>query len=72
MGFKKYLLFGLILVLGTGLYVYSLTNEYYSITVAGITLSLPIAVWVALPIAILYILKGFLWDLKNICCLGLF
>ena len=56
MGFKKYLLFGLILVLGTGLYVYSLTEQTYSITLAGITLSLPIAVWVTIPIAILYIL----------------
>ncbi len=55
MGFKKYLFFGLVLVIGTGLYVYSLTNEYFSITVAGITLSLPIAVWVVLPMAILYI-----------------
>ncbi len=55
MGFKKYLLFGLVLVVATGLYVYSLTEGVYSISVAGVTLSLPIAVWVALPIAILYI-----------------
>ncbi len=56
MGFKKYLLFGLVLVIATGLYVYSLTDATYSLTVAGITIpSLPIAVWVVLPMAILYI-----------------
>jgi len=56
MGFKKYLAFGLVLVVAVGLYVYSLTNGYYSVSLAGITLSLPIAVWVALPVALLYIL----------------
>jgi len=55
MGFKKYLLFGLVLVIATGLYVYSLTEGVYAISLAGITLSLPIAVWITVPIAILYI-----------------
>ncbi len=55
MGFKKYLFLGLLLIAATGVYVYSLTEEYYSISVAGISLSLPIAVWVILPMVILYI-----------------
>jgi len=55
MGFKKYLVFGLILIIAIGLYVYSMINGYYSVTVAGITVSLPIAVWVILPALLLYI-----------------
>lgn len=55
MGFKKYLLFGLVLVVATGLYVYSLTEGTYSISLAGIPISLPIAVWVAIPVALLYL-----------------
>jgi len=55
MGFKKYLVFGLILIIAAGLYVYSLVNGYYTLTVAGISVSLPIAVWVILPALVLYI-----------------
>jgi hypothetical protein len=56
MGFKKYLVFGLILIISAGLYVYSLVNGAYAINVAGIHVNLPIAVWVVLPALILYIL----------------
>jgi len=55
MGFKKYLVFGLILIIAVGLYVYSFINGYYTLTVAGISVSLPIAVWVVLPALVLYI-----------------
>jgi len=55
MGFKKYLVFGLILVIAAGLYVYSLTDANYTLTVSGISISLPIAVWIVLPAFVLYI-----------------
>lgn len=55
MGFKKYLVFGLILIIVVGMYVHSLIDASYSISLAGITLSLPISVWVILPALLLYI-----------------
>ena len=55
MGFKKYLVFGLVLIIAVGLYVYSMIDGYYAVSVAGIHINLPIAVWVILPAALLYI-----------------
>lgn len=55
MGFKKYLVFGLILIIVVGMYVHSLTDASYSIVVTGITISLPVSVWVILPALLLYI-----------------
>ena len=59
MGFKKFLGFGLILVIATGLYVYSLTNANYSISITGIKVTLPIAIWVILPMFVLYLFTIF-------------
>ena len=59
MGFRKYLVFGLIFVGAVGLYVYSLTDAYYALEIAGIRVNLPIAVWVALPIFLLYLFTIF-------------
>jgi len=55
MGFKRYIVFGLVLVIAVGVYVYSLTDAEYALTVAGITINLPIAVWIALPAFLLYL-----------------
>jgi hypothetical protein len=55
MGLKKFTVFGLILLIGMGLFIYSFIGETYSFPLAGITVKLPIAVWVILPAFILYI-----------------
>jgi uncharacterized membrane protein len=55
MGFKKYVVFGLILLIAMGVIVYSFVGDNYSFPFAGITITLPIAVWVVLPALILFI-----------------
>ena len=55
MGFKKYLVFGLMLIIVIGMYVHNLTDASYSVSLAGITLNLPISMWVVLPAIVLYI-----------------
>ncbi len=55
MGLKNYVVFGLILLIAIGVVTYSFIGEYYSFSIAGITLNLPVAVWVVLPALILYI-----------------
>ena len=55
MGIKKYTIFGLILLIVMGVVIYSFIGDSYSFPLAGITISLPIAVWVILPAFILFI-----------------
>lgn len=55
MGLRKFAVFGLILLIGMGIVIYSFIGETYSLPLAGITVNLPIAVWVILPAFILYI-----------------
>jgi len=55
MGLRKFAVFGLILLIGMGIVIYSFIGETYSFPLAGVTVKLPIAVWVILPAFILYI-----------------
>jgi len=55
MGFKKYLVFGLVLIVVVGLYVYSLIDGYYTLHALDIPIKLPVAVWVILPAVLLYL-----------------
>ncbi|HIP03373.1 MAG TPA: hypothetical protein EYH01_10885 [Campylobacterales bacterium] len=55
MGFKKYVVFGLILLIVMGVIVYSFIGDNYSFPFAGITITLPIAVWVIFPALILFL-----------------
>ncbi len=55
MGLKNYVVFGLILLIAIGVFTYSFIGEYYSFAIAGITVNLPIAVWIVLPALVLYI-----------------
>jgi len=51
-----YIFSGLILIAIVAGGVYLIHPGYYSLTLMGITLNLPIAAWVALPMALLYLL----------------
>jgi hypothetical protein len=55
MGLRKFAVFGLILLIGMGVFIYSFIGETYSFPLAGTTIKLPIAVWVILPAFILYL-----------------
>ncbi len=55
MGLKKYIVFGLILLIAMGIVVYAFIGDNYSFPFAGITITLPIAVWVTLPALILFL-----------------
>ena len=56
MGFKKYIVFSIILIIAVYGYVYSLELGDYSITILDFTLILPIAVWIIVPISLLALL----------------
>lgn len=53
MGFKKYLVFSIILIIAVFGYVYSLELGNYNVTILGYSLDLPIAAWVVVPISLL-------------------
>ncbi len=55
MGLKKFISFGLMLLVVMGIVVYSFIGDFYSFSVFGITVKLPIAVWVLLPALLMYI-----------------
>ncbi len=55
MGLKKFISFGLMLLVVMGIAVYSFVGDFYSFSVFGITIKLPIAVWVLLPALLMYI-----------------
>lgn len=55
MGLKKYILFSFVLILAIYLYVVSLQLGEYTFNQFSIELSLPIAVWLILPIALLLV-----------------
>ena len=53
MGFKKYVIFSIILIVAVFGYVYSLELGEYNITILDYSLILPVAVWIILPISLL-------------------
>lgn len=53
MGIKRYILFSLVYMVAIGLYVYSFSGESYALTLFGLSLNLPVALWVILPILLL-------------------
>ena len=56
MGVKKYIVFGALVLIAMGVAVYTYTGEYYAMSIAGVTVRLPVAVWVMLPAFFLYLL----------------
>ncbi|HHD77200.1 MAG TPA: hypothetical protein ENK93_04210 [Campylobacteraceae bacterium] len=55
MGLKRYVIFGGLLLLAMGVAIYAYTGASYALPIAGITVKLPVAVWMVLPALILYI-----------------
>lgn len=55
MGLKKYIGFSLLLIMAVGLYVYSVEAGDYRVTILDISLSLPVVIWVLVPIVVLFI-----------------
>lgn len=52
MGVKRYILFAIVLIAALGVYVYSFQGGSYMLEFFGIPITLPIAVWVVLPLVI--------------------
>lgn len=55
MGIKRYILLTLVYVLAIGLYVYSFNGDYYALDILGVSLNLPIALWIIIPVVVLFI-----------------
>ncbi len=55
MGFKKYVVFSIIFIVAVYGYAFSLELGHYKITVLDISVNLPVAVWLILPLAFLFI-----------------
>ncbi|MGA1931939.1 hypothetical protein ACH5BF_04390 [Arcobacter sp. YIC-464] len=55
MGFKKYVVFSVIFIIAVYGYVFSLELGNYKVTVLDIALTLPVAVWIIVPMALLFI-----------------
>jgi len=55
MGIKRYFLVSLIYMLAIGLFVYSFNGESYTLEQFGLSLSLPIAFWIVVPVLLLVI-----------------
>lgn len=53
MGLKKYIIFSIILIIAVFGYVHSLELGEYNITILDYSLSLPVAVWMIVPISVL-------------------
>ena len=55
MGIKRYILLTLVYIMAIGLYVYSFNGDYYALDVLGVSLNLPIALWIILPVVALFL-----------------
>lgn len=56
MGLKKYVAFSLVLIVAVYVYTFSIASASYTINILDYTFTFPIAVWVILPISVLFIL----------------
>ena len=55
MGIKRYIVLALIFITAVGLYVFSFNGQSFTLEALGVSLSLPVAAWIVLPVAILMI-----------------
>ncbi len=55
MGLKKYIGFGLFFIILLGLYVYSFEGGKYTLHIVDVPITLPIAVWIILPVILLFL-----------------
>ncbi len=59
MGFRNYLFLGAIFLVAVGLVVYNINSADYTLSVGGVNLKLPVAIWVTLPAFLLYLATVF-------------
>lgn len=52
MGIKRYFVLALVFAVTLGLYVYSFNGQYFTLEALGVSVSLPIAVWIVIPVLI--------------------
>lgn len=55
MGFKKYIVFSIILIVALYGYIFSLELGDYKITILDVSLNLPVVVWIILPLVFLFL-----------------
>ncbi|MDD3343841.1 MAG: fatty-acid--CoA ligase [Sulfurospirillaceae bacterium] len=55
MGIKRYILLTIVYMLGIGLYVYSFNGDNFSLELLGLSLTLPVAVWIVIPVVLLVV-----------------
>lgn len=55
MGLKKYIGFGLFFIILLGVYVYSFEGGKYTLNVVDVPISLPVAIWIVLPVILLFL-----------------
>ncbi len=54
MGIKRYVLLSIIYILAIGLYVYSFNGDSYTLKIFTVSLSMPVAVWIVVPVIVLF------------------
>ncbi len=59
MKLKRYSFFSLVFIVFIGLYIYSFNGEFYKLNIFDISLNLPIAIWIILPMIAFYISSFF-------------
>ncbi len=55
MGIKRYVLLSIIYMLAVGLYVYSFNGDNYTLKVYTLSLTMPIAIWIVVPVILLFL-----------------
>ena len=55
MGIKRYVLLSIVYMLAVGLYVYSFNGDDYTLKIYTLSLTLPVAIWIVMPIFIFFI-----------------
>jgi len=55
MGIKRYILLSFVYMLAVGLYVYSFNGDSYTLKLYTLSLTLPIAIWIVVPVVLLFI-----------------
>ncbi|NPA73924.1 MAG: hypothetical protein GXO12_04365 [Epsilonproteobacteria bacterium] len=55
MGIKRYAIFAILFLVAVGVYVYTFNGGTYTLTVFGVPLTLPVALWIILPAVVIAI-----------------
>jgi len=55
MGIKRYILLSIVYMIAVGLYVYSFNGDKYTLDLYALSLNLPIAIWMVVPVFILFL-----------------